>query len=91
MYYDSVHFVHSSREYVLEEVVVDSAACVVRPQELAQNGRDSALHVRTRRLVERARLLPSACAVLFRLRARPVPMLLWLLFANMLARIVLPL
>ena len=62
---DSVHLVHGSREDVFEVVVIDSAACVVRSQELAQNGRDGVLHVRTRRLVEGARLLPSACAVLF--------------------------
>ena len=67
MYYDSVHLVHGSREDLLEEVVIDSAVCVVRLQELAQNGRDGVLHVRTRRLAEGARLLRSACAVLFRL------------------------
>ena len=69
MYYDSVHLVHGSREDVLEEVVIDSAACVVRSQELAQNGRDGVLHVRIRRLAEGARPLPSACAVLLRLQA----------------------
>ena len=62
-----MHLVYGSRQDVLEEVVIDSIACVVRSQELAQNGRDGVLHVRTRRLAEGARLLPSACAVLFRL------------------------
>ena len=62
MYYDSVQLVHGSREDVLEEVVIDSGVCVVRSQELAQNGRDGVLHVRTRRLAEGARLLPSACS-----------------------------
>lgn len=68
-----LYFVHGSLEDALVEAVVEYAARVVRPQELAQNGRDRMLHVRGRRLAKCAGLL-----LFFQLGTRPAAlMFLW--------------